>query len=319
MSDARAAGRPCGARPEHRDRSLGGHLNNGRIYVGWSDLSTSGGHRCTDLSDAPDATQDTFKSYVASAPDYATLTADPTTLSHERGTNVIGDAGDHWFPWVAIDQSTGQAYVDLYSTRDDSTRKSAKFYARAVVPGAGSTRVSYGPLTAVSSDATNYSDQDCCGFGNDYGDYTGLDAEGGNVYAVWTHRLLNQDGDVFVNVLAASAVPATPTEVPARRCDRRRAAATSAATAADHHRHDADGDAAAADDRHHADAAAAGTARRRGCRSPTPRAWIAGALHGQARQRGRGRRRRGVGPAARDRRQAQARHRAARDERYESR
>jgi hypothetical protein len=34
------------------------------------------------------------------------------------------------------------------------------------------------------------------------------------VFAVWTHRLLNQDGDVFVNVLPASSVPATPTEVP---------------------------------------------------------------------------------------------------------
>jgi hypothetical protein len=74
--------------------------------------------------------------------------------------------------------------------------------------------VSYGPLTAVSSDATNYSDEDCCGFGNDYGDYTGLDAAGGNVFAVWTHRLLNHDGDVFVNVLPASAVPAAPTDVP---------------------------------------------------------------------------------------------------------
>ena len=47
--------------------------------------------------------------------------------------------GDHWFPWVAVDQSTGQAYVDLYSTRDDATRRSANFYVRAVVPGAGST------------------------------------------------------------------------------------------------------------------------------------------------------------------------------------
>jgi hypothetical protein len=112
---------------------------------------------------------------------------------------------------VAVDQSTGQAYVDLYSTRDDATRRTAKFYARAVVPGAGSTRVSYGPLTAVSDDATDYSDQDCCGFGNDYGDYTGLDAAGGNMYAVWTHRLLGGDGDVYVNVLPAAA---SPTEVP---------------------------------------------------------------------------------------------------------
>jgi hypothetical protein len=148
---------------------------------------------------------------VASAPDYATLTANPATKSNERGTNIIGDAGDHWFPWVAVDQTTGQAYVDLYSTRDDATRQTAKFYARAVVPGTGSTRVSYGPLTPVSADATDYSDESCCDFGNQYGDYTGLDATGGNMYAVWTHRLLGGDGDVYVNVLSA---PASPTEVP---------------------------------------------------------------------------------------------------------
>jgi hypothetical protein len=197
-----------------------GGANEGRIYVGWGDLTTSGSHRCTGLEDPPDSSQDTFHAYVASAPDFATLTADPTTTSYERGTNVIPDVGaDHWFPWVAVDQSTGQAYVDLYSTRDDPTRQSAKFYVRAVVPQSGSTRVAYGPLTAASADATDYSDDStCCDFGNDYGDYTGLDAAGGKVFAVWTHRLLGGDGDVYVNVLTAGGgagqVAASPTEVP---------------------------------------------------------------------------------------------------------
>jgi len=192
--------------------SIGIDQASGRIYVAWSDLSTKGAHRCSSLSDAPDSGQDTFKSYVASAPDYATLTADPTTLSHERGTNIIGDAGDHWFPWVAVDQSTHQAWADLYSTRDDSTRQTAMFYARAVIPGVGSTRVSYGPLTPVSTEASDYSGEQCCFFGNDYGDYEGLDAAGGNIYPVWTQRAAGGDGEVFVDVLA----PATsPTEVPA--------------------------------------------------------------------------------------------------------
>jgi hypothetical protein len=190
-----------------------GGPNNGRIYIGWSDLSPTGTHRCSGLGDAPDSGQDMFHSYVASALDFATLTTDPATTSYERGTNVIGDSGDHWFPWVAVDQSTGQAYVDLYSTRDDPTRQTARFYARAVLPQAGTTRVQYGPLTPVSSDATDYSDQSCCDFGNDYGDYTGLDAAGGKLFAVWTHRLLHGDGDVYVNVL--SPPPATsPAETP---------------------------------------------------------------------------------------------------------
>jgi hypothetical protein len=194
--------------------SLAVDHSSGRIYVAWSDLATTGSTRCFVKFDGegspPDPTQDTFKSYVASAPDYATLTTDPATPSQVRGTNIIGDAGDHWFPWVAVDQSTGQAWVDLYSTRDDATRKTARFYARAVVPGSG-TRVSYGPLTPVSDDATDYSDKPCCQFDNDYGDYTGLDAASGSVFAVWTHRLLGGDGDVFVNVLAP---PVAPTETP---------------------------------------------------------------------------------------------------------
>ena len=151
---------------------------------------------------------------------------------------------------MAVDQSTGQAYVDLYSTRDDATRRTAKFYARAVVPGAGSTRVSYGPLTPVSDDATDYSDQDCCGFGNDYGDYTGLDAAGGNMYAVWTHRLLGERRRRLRQ--RAAAVPCglsdggarrtTPMAEPSRRRRRRRPP---------HHVHADDAD--HADDGHHAD------------------------------------------------------------------
>jgi hypothetical protein len=183
-----------------------------RIYAAWSDLGTSGSSRCSDAA-APTRNQDTFKSYVASAPDFATLTANPATRSFERGTNII-DApdADNWFPWVAVDQSTGQAWVDLYTTKDDSTRKTSRFYERAVVPGAGSTRVSYGPLHEVSTDASDYSDTDpCCQFQNDYGDYTGLDAANGSVFAVWTHRLAGGDGDAFVDV---SQPTASPTEVP---------------------------------------------------------------------------------------------------------
>jgi hypothetical protein len=198
--------------------SLAVDRTSGRIYAAWSDLATTGASRCsvddiTGNGSPPTATQDTFDSFVASAPDYATLTADAATLSGDRGTKIVDDAGDHWFPWVAVDQSTGQAWVDLYSTRDDASRKTAKFYLRSVIPGAG-TQVTYGALTPVSDDATDYSDQDCCQFGNDYGDYTGLDAASGHVFAVWTHRLLGGDGDVYVRVFPDAIVPPPPPPPP---------------------------------------------------------------------------------------------------------
>ena len=239
------------------------------------------------------------------------MTADPTTLSHERGTNVIGDAGDHWFPWVAVDQSSGQAYVDLYSTRDDATRKSAKFYARAVVPGAGSTRVSYGPLTAVSSDATNYSDQDCCGFGNDYGDYTGLDA-GGRQRLRRVDAPAAQPGRRRLRQRPAAARSGHADRGAVRRCDRRRAAATTAASAAAaHHGHDHEPPTLPTATTPTHDAAAAGphaagpAGHLRNARRPQ------GPLHDQARRAGEaasGTR----DAAARDGHEAHARDRAAR-------
>jgi hypothetical protein len=198
--------------------------NAGRIYVAWSDLGSTGSTRCSaSINNAtgrlsmslPDSSQDAWNSYVASAPDLATLTSDAATTSGQRGTNIIGDPGDHWFPWVAVDQSTGQAYVDLYSTRDDATRRSANFYVRAVVPGPG-TQVSYGALTKASDEPTNYSDQRCGNFGNDYGDYTGLAAAGGFAFPVWTHRVLGGDGDVYIDKLPPGATsPVTPADNPA--------------------------------------------------------------------------------------------------------
>lgn len=180
-----------------------GGANNGRIYVAWSDLDTSGTTRCSDSAPTPGTlTQDTFDSFVASAPDFATLTAG-TPASATRGTSIITDTGDHWFPWVAVDQSSGQAHVDLYSTRDDATRTTTRFYKRTVTPGAG-TPVTFGTLTQVSSDSSTFADRPCCAFGNDYGDYTGLDAAQGVVAAVWTHRhLVTDDANVEVDLPAS--------------------------------------------------------------------------------------------------------------------
>jgi hypothetical protein len=159
----------------------------------------------------PSPTQDTFDSYVASAPDFATLT-NGSVASGTRGTSIITDAGDHWFPWIAVDQSTGNAYVDLYSTRDDPTRTTTHFYERSVTPGAGAaTPVTFGTLTRVSTDTSTFADRPCCEFGNDYGDYTGLDAAQGVVAAVWTHRhTIFDDSNVEVDLPAVPAPPSQP-------------------------------------------------------------------------------------------------------------
>jgi hypothetical protein len=196
----------------------------GRIYAAWSDLGTTGSTRCAFTGagmTVPDATQDAFNSYVASAPTYDALTATASTPSGGRGTNVVGQPGDHWFPWVAVEPATGHAYVSLYSTRGDDTRRTAGAYLRAVIPDGAGTGVHYGPLLQASDVASDYSDQPCAGFGNDYGDYAGLAASSSDglasvAFPVWDSRQRGAAGEVYLAALARDvSSPEAPADDPA--------------------------------------------------------------------------------------------------------
>jgi hypothetical protein len=165
--------------------------SNGRVYVTWGDLTGSGSTRC----DAPPSSmQKTWDSYVASAPSNA--------LPSGPGTRLLTDAelagqpnSDEWFQWLAVDQTTGTAWVDFYSTRDDATRRKMHVYARSVTPDTPTgTSMTLGTLTRVSSLPSDYSGAPCCNFGNDYGDYTGIDATGGIAYPVWSDKSTACDG-----------------------------------------------------------------------------------------------------------------------------
>jgi hypothetical protein len=194
-----------------------------RLYVAWSDLRAgSGTTRCdTDASGVaagtpPLITHQTFDSFVATATDFAALTLNgSTTPSATRGSRIFNDNdttptaanSDDWFPWVAVDQSTGNAYVDVYSTTGDATRRTANFYLAAVTPPASGTKPTIGTpkkLTEVPSDYSQSTDPvpgGCCLFENDYGDYEGLAAAGGVVYPVWAFRTgFGDDGDIHMDV-----------------------------------------------------------------------------------------------------------------------
>jgi hypothetical protein len=199
---------------------------DGRLYVAWSDLrSGSGSTRCDidpnplspNYGTPPLLTHETFDSFVATASDYATLTNGATTPSATRGARIFADNdttptaanSDDWFPWVAVDHSTGNAYVDVYSTVGDATRRTANFYLATVAAPAIGTQPSIGPpkkLTEVASDYSQSSDAvpgACCQFQNDYGDYEGLAAASGVVYPVWTFRTgFGDDGDIHMDVTA---------------------------------------------------------------------------------------------------------------------
>ncbi|MCW3000586.1 MAG: BNR/Asp-box repeat protein, partial [Solirubrobacterales bacterium] len=195
-----------------------GGPGTGRIYLAWSDLRPgSGTTRCrfaAGTGTPPLSTHQTWDSFVASGTSLTDLTSAPTRTSPAVGTSIIGDAAaspvdasnsDDWFPWVAVDQTTGQAWVGVYSTTGDPTRNTVNTYIARVAPTAG-TQVGYSDLQKVSARPSDYSGAPCCTFGNDYGDYTGNAAAEGIAVPVYTSRPdATSPGRVLVFVRAAAS------------------------------------------------------------------------------------------------------------------
>jgi hypothetical protein len=201
------------------DRS--GGADDGRVYVTWGDLRTGSGstrcHMSTPLFPAtPLPTHLTWDGFVASAvgalPGGASPSASVATRLLTDGESGGQVSSDEWFAWLAVDQTDGQAWADFYSTRDDPSRKTTQFYARTVTPGAGGHLL--GALHRVSTAASDYSASPCCAFGNDYGDYTGIDATQGVALPVWADKRGGLDGEAFVGAVPGPTFAAVPPPPP---------------------------------------------------------------------------------------------------------
>jgi len=207
--------------------------NSGRVYVVWSDLRAgSGSTRCA-IGAPPSLSQMTWDSQVASAPG---ALPGGDAASSAVGTPLLtdGEAGgqpnsDDWYPWLAVDQTTGLAWASLYSSREDAFRRLTHYYARGVQPDGPGHLI--GPLDRASGAPSDFGNAPCCAFGNDYGDYEGLDATNGLVFPVWTDRRDGGASQLYTAVLtpglpvrpppppapAAAAAGATPPSATGRR------------------------------------------------------------------------------------------------------
>lgn len=188
------------------ETDISGGPDDGRVYVVWADLTGPGTTRCDDNTQ-PSTTHKTFDSFVASAVNELPGGASPST---SVGTRLYADGeggghanSDEWFPWLSVDQTTGIAHADFYSTRDDASRATTHFYTRPV------TGNQVGPLTRVSVAPSSYSRSGCCDFANEYGDYTGIDATGNVVLPVWSDKsnTAGSDGEVFAAVVDSRLAP----------------------------------------------------------------------------------------------------------------
>ncbi|CAA9490465.1 MAG: hypothetical protein AVDCRST_MAG30-1333, partial [uncultured Solirubrobacteraceae bacterium] len=204
--------------------------NRGRVYVSWGDLRDgSGVRRCEQVivpgtPPTPDAF--TWDSFVASAPngqlpgdkkpsaEVATRLYTDADVQEEQGQEpekddqgnaAVGGNSDEWFPWLVVDQQSGKVYGDFYSTRDtpSTDRRKTHFYTREVIPNGNPDDPGGHGLGILMRSSTMPSDYSagttaCCVFGNDYGDYTGLDSAEGSVFPVWTRRAgVGDDGDAY--------------------------------------------------------------------------------------------------------------------------
>lgn len=178
------------------DRS--GGPQDGRVYVAWSDLTGAGTTRCAEDPQGggtqPASTHRRWDGWIATAVDQ--LPGPGTSAAVGLPVIEAGENADDWFPTVATDDITGQTWVSLYSTKDDAARKKTHHYVRAV--GVNASALALGATTQVSSAQSDYSDQECCTFGNDYGDYQSLEATEGIAYPVWSQRLPGQDGEAVI-------------------------------------------------------------------------------------------------------------------------
>jgi hypothetical protein len=125
--------------------------------------------------------------YFSLSRDHGRSWSEPLAIADEdeQGPNAPG--GDRFFPWVAVDPIDGTVSVAYKDTRAAPTRQGTDvFLSRSNDCGLSferPIRLSSASSFAVTSDFQ-------------YGDYQGLDAAAGSIYAAWTDYRPDADGRV---------------------------------------------------------------------------------------------------------------------------
>jgi hypothetical protein len=111
-------------------------------------------------------------------------TDDGATWTRPLRVNDVA-AGDQYYQWLAVDPVTGSVDMSWYDTRLDASRQSVNVYFAF----SGNGGASFSPNVRVSTASSNEESGTNINFGNQYGDYEGIDAYGGVAHPVWTdHR-----------------------------------------------------------------------------------------------------------------------------------
>ena len=163
------------------DRS--GGPRRGAVYAAWADYPLGvDREQCPSACGAPAICAPDV--YFSRSDDGGLTWSQPAPVDDERGGEV-----DRYHPWLRVDRSDGAVSVAYKDTRNDATRAGADVYMRQSFDG-GAT---WEPALRLSSATSRTTTLIQCG------DYQGVAAEGGNVYAAWAdYRQSPTQGEIYV-------------------------------------------------------------------------------------------------------------------------
>ncbi|HKS97451.1 MAG TPA: sialidase family protein [Terriglobia bacterium] len=127
----------------------------GKLYVTWSD------YRNGDVDVFCSASEDRGQTWSPAV---------------RVNTDAVHDGADQFFHWLAVDPANGAVNVIFYDRRDDPSNRQARVVLARSTDG-GRTFINYAWTAAAFDPAGVF-----------MGDYTGIAAQGGRVYGVWTEK-----------------------------------------------------------------------------------------------------------------------------------
>jgi len=143
------------------DRSSG--PNRGTLYCSWMDETASNG---TDI-------------FVARSVDRGATWSTPVRVNDDP----TGVRKDQFNQWLSVDPTNGSVNLSWNDTRNDPADvKTDIFFSQSTNGG-----VSFAPNVKVTTAQSDESAANpCADAGNQYGDYEGIVASGGNIHPIWT-------------------------------------------------------------------------------------------------------------------------------------
>lgn len=114
--------------------------------------------------------------------------------------NPLPEFFSQFFPWMAVDPSDGSINIVWYDDRNDPVRTDGTPLVDLYFASSSDGGISFGPNLRVSDTSFDVS----VGFGGGFfGDYNGIDADGGVAYPFWTDSR-NGNQDVFTTAVGGA-------------------------------------------------------------------------------------------------------------------